>query len=96
MLKKDLVDKIASETGLAKKTVAQVVDTMLGTIMETAANGETVLLTGFGKWEGKVREPKKIKLKGFEGLTKRAPYVRFTLGKVFKETVKNAPLSKFE
>ena len=96
MLKKDLVDKVATATGLPKKTVAEVVDTMLDSIVEAAANGETVLLTGFGKWTGGIREPKPIKLKGYEGMTKRAPYVKFSLGKVFKEAVKNAPLSKFE
>ena len=96
MLKKDLVDKIASATGLPKKTVAEVVDTMLKTIVDTVSNGEQVLLTGFGRWFGKIREPKMIKLKGYEGPTKRAPYVRFSPGKVLKEAVKNAPISKFE
>jgi DNA-binding protein HU-beta len=96
MLKKDLVAKIAEMTGMSKKDVASVIDTMVKVVVDTVANGEAVLLTGFGQWFGRIAEPRNVNLQGFTGKTKRAPYPKFKPGKAFKETVKKAPVSKFE
>lgn len=54
MLKKDLVDKIAS-TGLTKRQAGDALDAVLEAISGSLKNGESVLLTGFGKFEVRTR-----------------------------------------
>jgi len=54
MLKKDLVDKIAS-VGLTKKQAAAALDATLEAIADSLKSGEPVLLTGFGKFEVRTR-----------------------------------------
>ncbi|HAM37677.1 TPA: DNA-binding protein [Patescibacteria group bacterium] len=54
MLKKDLVDKIAS-TGLTKRQAGDALDAVLEAISGSLKNGEPVLLTGFGKFEVRTR-----------------------------------------
>ena len=54
MLKKDLVDKIAS-TGLTKRQAGDALDAVLEAISGSLKNGEAVLLTGFGKFEVRTR-----------------------------------------
>ena len=54
MLKKDLVDKIAS-TGLTKRQAGDALDAVLEAISGSLKNGEAVLLTGVGKFEVRTR-----------------------------------------
>jgi DNA-binding protein HU-beta len=54
MLKKDLVDKIAS-TGLTKRQASDALDAVLEAISGSLKDGEPVLLTGFGKFEVRTR-----------------------------------------
>lgn len=54
MLKKDLIDKIAT-TGLTKRQAGDALDAMLEAISNSLKNGEPVLLTGFGKFEVRTR-----------------------------------------
>lgn len=54
MLKKDLVDKIAS-TGLTKRQAGDALDAVLEAVSGSLKNGEAVLLTGFGKFEVRTR-----------------------------------------
>ncbi|GIX06439.1 MAG: transcriptional regulator [Candidatus Poribacteria bacterium] len=54
MTKQDLVDKVASSTGLSKKQTAAVVDSVIEAISDALASGEKVSLIGFGTFE--VRE----------------------------------------
>ncbi len=54
MLKKDLVDRIAS-VGLTKKQAAAALDATLEAIADSLKSGEPVLLTGFGKFEVRTR-----------------------------------------
>ena len=54
MLKKDLVDKIAS-TGLTKRQAGDALDAVLEAISGSLKNGESVLLNGFGKFEVRTR-----------------------------------------
>ncbi len=54
MLKKDLVDKIAS-TGLTKRQAGDALDAVLEAISGSLKDGEPVLLTGFGKFEVRTR-----------------------------------------
>ena len=54
MLKKDLVDKIAS-TGLTKRQAGDALDAVLEAISGSLKDGEPVLLTAFGKFEVRTR-----------------------------------------
>ncbi len=48
--KADLTDVIYNQLDLPKTTSAQVVDSLLEIIKSTLANGEDVLISGFGKF----------------------------------------------
>ncbi len=50
LIKAQLVDSIRKQVGLPKTKSAQVVDSLLEIIKETLANGEDVLISGFGKF----------------------------------------------
>lgn len=54
MLKKDLIDRIAA-TGLTKRQAGDALDAMLEAISDSLKNGDSVLLTGFGKFEVRTR-----------------------------------------
>lgn len=56
MLKKDLVDKVAKAAGLTKKEAADAVDGVFDAITQALRSGDSVLLTGFGKFEVRVRK----------------------------------------
>jgi DNA-binding protein HU-beta len=54
MLKKDLIDKIAA-TGLTKKQAGEALDATLDAITDALRKGDSILLTGFGKFEVRTR-----------------------------------------
>lgn len=56
MTKRDLVVRIASETGLIQEHVMEVVQRTLDYISEAVAEGKTVELRNFGVFEVKVRK----------------------------------------
>ena len=55
MLKSQLAEKVASSTGLTKKAAAGAIDAFLEVVTESLKRGDDVLLTGFGKFEVRVR-----------------------------------------
>ena len=54
--KADLVDLVADETGMKKKAVKDVMDTMLDKISSHLDNNYKVQLTGFGTFEVRTRK----------------------------------------
>jgi len=48
MNKNELIDTVATETGLPKQAAAKAVDTVLNTIAEALKDGDEVRLVGFG------------------------------------------------
>jgi len=50
LTKADIVDSVHHELKLTKSKSAQVTETLLEIIKRTLANGEDVLITGFGKF----------------------------------------------
>jgi len=48
MNKEQLVERVASRTGLTKKSALDAINTTLGTITSTLRRGERVTLVGFG------------------------------------------------
>ena len=55
MNKASLIDSIVEQTGVNRKTVEQIIDTLLDTIVKNMQNGEAVNLTGFGKFSPRTR-----------------------------------------
>lgn len=55
MLKKDLIDRVASDAGLTKKQAGAALDSVLEAITGALKKGDSVLLTGFGKFEVRTR-----------------------------------------
>ena len=51
MNKAQLVEQVASETGLTKKTSREAVDAMTSVITDALARGEKVSLVGFGTFQ---------------------------------------------
>ena len=89
MLKKDLIDRIA-ETGLTKKQAAEALDALLDAITTSLKRGDSVLLTGFGKFEVRTRAARTgINPKTLEKIQLPETKVpAFKAGKGLKEAVK--------
>lgn len=58
MTKADIVSEIASKTGIDKREVLMVVESLMDTIKTTMTNGEEVFLRGFGSFIIKRRAEK--------------------------------------
>lgn len=89
MNKAQLVDAVASATDMTKKAVAEVLDAVLGEIMQAVKRGETVTITGFGTFRS-IHQAASVKRNPKTGEpvnvpAKNAP--RFRAGKAFKELV---------
>ena len=59
LTKADIVDSVHHELKLTKSKSAQVTETLLEIIKRTLANGEDVLITGFGKFCVKNKKERK-------------------------------------
>lgn len=88
--KGDLIKHVALYNGLTQKDAKQVVETTLEFIMDQTANGEKVLLMGFGTFEPKVRKAHK----GVNPQTREEMMIKETItpkfkpGKDYKDRVK--------
>jgi len=90
MLKKDLVEVVAEKTGLTKRAASEAVEAMLGAITGALRSGDSVLLTGFGKFEVRNRAARTgINPKTMAKITLPATKVpAFKAGKALKLAVK--------
>ena len=61
MTKAEIVSEIASKTGIDKREVLMVVESLMDTIKTTMTNGEEVFLRGFGSFIIKRRAEKDCK-----------------------------------
>jgi DNA-binding protein HU-beta len=50
MNKTQLIDAVASDSGLSKTDSARAVESLLGTVSKTLKKGDEVSITGFGKF----------------------------------------------
>ncbi len=60
MLTKELITKIAAETGMTKKQVEELMDTTCAVMLESLCAGKTIQLMGFGTLEPKKRAPRLV------------------------------------
>ncbi|MDD3661624.1 MAG: HU family DNA-binding protein [Candidatus Dojkabacteria bacterium] len=90
MLKKDLVEVVAQKTGLTKRAASEAVEAMLEAVANALKGGDSVLLTGFGKFEVRSRAARTgINPKTMERITLPSTRVpAFKAGKALKIAVK--------
>jgi DNA-binding protein HU-beta len=58
MNKAELIEAIASQVGLSKTKVGEVIDALTETVTKTICDGEPVRITGFGTFEPRPRRAK--------------------------------------
>ncbi len=90
MTKKELIDVVAEKTGSTKVSAKETVDVVFAAISEELAKGETVDLSGFGKFTVKERAARKgvnpATGESIEIAASKA--VSFKVAKALKESVK--------
>jgi len=59
MQKTDFIARVAEQTGVSKRITRQVIEAALDTIAQNLANGEKVVLTGFGTFELRQRQARR-------------------------------------
>ncbi len=90
MNKKELIDVVASKTGLSKKDTDNVVNTILDVISDTLVGRGVVAFTGFGTFSTSDRAARA----GVNPLTKEKIQIaattvpKFKAGKTLKEAIK--------
>ena len=88
--KAELIETVASSTGLTKKDATAAVDAVFSTIQETLAKGEKVQLIGFGNFEVRERAARKGRnpQTGQEIQIAASKVPAFKPGKALKDAVK--------
>lgn len=89
MNKTELIEAIASESGLKKKDAEAAVAAFVNAVETALANGEKVQLVGFGTFETKTRNAREGRNPKTGETIKIAAskYPAFTAGKAFKDSV---------
>jgi DNA-binding protein HU-beta len=87
--KADLVDMVADETGLSKKSVKETMDALLEAMSTSIAKGSKVTLTGFGTFEVRKRKARTGVKPGTTEKIKipASKYPAFKAGKSLKDQV---------
>jgi len=89
MNKAELVEEVASQTGLTKKTCRETIDAVTSTITGSLAKGEKVTLVGFGTFKVRKRKARRGRNpqtgKEIQIPAKEVP--KFESGKNLKEAV---------
>jgi len=90
MTKAELIDKIASGTGLSKADAARSLDSTLNSIRMAMKKGQKVTLVGFGTFSVTKRKSRKGRNpRTGEAITIPAAKIpKFTAGKSLKDSVK--------
>lgn len=89
--KADLIDGVASKTGLTKKDATSAVEALFDVVTETLADGERVQVIGFGSFEVRDRAARKGRnpQTGEEIEIPATKVPAFKAGKGLKDAVKN-------
>ncbi|MEW5744921.1 MAG: HU family DNA-binding protein [Nitrospirota bacterium] len=90
MTKAELIDKIASNTGLSKSGAAKALDSTLDAVKAALKRGQKVTLVGFGTFSISKRKARKGRnpRTGAEIKIPAAKIPKFTAGKTLKDAVK--------
>ena len=96
MTKRDLVVKIARETGFIQNDVAEVVQKTLDYIAQDLIEGHTIELRNFGVFEIKVRKGRNPNQPKNEVIIPERAVVKFRAGKELKEAVEQLDPTQFK
>ena len=88
--KSQLIENVASKTGLTKKDATAAVDAVFGSIQDTLKQGDKVQLIGFGTFEVRERAARKGRnpQTGAEIKIPASKVPAFKPGKALKDSVK--------
>ena len=89
MNKTQLVEQIATQTGVGKPDVEKVMKSFIDTVQQSVKKGEKVSLPGFGGWSQTQRKARTAR-NPRTGAAVRVPAgkgVKFTVGATFKDIV---------
>lgn len=90
MNKKDLISKVASETGTTVVQTKEIVDKVFNTIIDSVDSGNKVSVVGFGVFDRRISVPRltshPVTKKKIEVPSRPIPV--FYPSKIFKRTVK--------
>ena len=90
LTKRDLVDRISTDTGLVQRQVFEVVQKTLDHIIDALAQGDTVELRNFGILEVKLSKPRvgrNPKQPGSDFSIPAKATVKFKSGKIMRQKV---------
>ena len=89
MNKADLVEKVANQTGLTKKTSREAVDAIISAVTDSLTTEERVTLVGFGTFQVRQRKARKgVNPQTREAINIPAKKVpKFVAGKGLREKV---------
>ena len=89
MNKSELIDAIATETGLTKVTASKVLDTFMSTVTDVLKDGGQLVLPGFGSFSTGNRAARtgRNPQTGKEIQIKASRVAKFKAGKKLKEAV---------
>ena len=90
MNKAELVEEVASETGLTRKTSREAVDAIISAMTDSLAGGERVTLVGFGTFQVMERKARKgVNPQTRQAITIPAKKVpKFVAGKGLRKAVR--------
>ena len=90
MNKTELIDAMASKSGLTKKDVAVALEAFTSTVTETLAKKDSVALIGFGTFSTSARAAREGRnpSTGETMQIKASTVVKFKVGKTLKDAVK--------
>lgn len=90
MNKTDLIDKLADHTGLSKVDAKRAVEAFTAIVMDSLAEGEEVVLVGFGTFAVSKRNARKGRnpQTGKEINIPARKVPKFKVGKAFKDIVR--------
>ena len=90
MNKANLVDMLASKTGMTKKDASDALDSVLDAIMDALSKGDKVTITGFGTFEVRQRKARvgRNPQTGEEITIPARKVAAFRAGKGLKDAVK--------
>lgn len=90
MTKTNIIEAVASKTGLKKKDAEAAVNAVISTIEESIIAGEKVQIAGFGTFETKIRGERNGRnpYTGEAIVIPAAKHVSFTVGKTLKTNLK--------
>ena len=88
--KQELVNDVATTTGLTKKDATAAVDAVFASIQDTLAKGDKVQLIGFGNFEVRTRAARKRRnpQTGEEIASAASKIPAFKPGKALKDAIK--------